>query len=73
MLIKNVRRGNTIISRGSESWIGRKGLMKFFDLRMPYISKQERACLSNLPQRTVAEAWHQEKNFILAPVLKSIV
>ena len=47
-LIKNVRRGNTIIKITSDDdelpqyAMGRKGLMKFFDMRLQFISKEER-------------------------------
>ena len=44
-LIKNVRRGNTILEIKDENGqighhIGRKGLMKFFDMRLDFISKE---------------------------------
>ena len=50
-LVKNVRRGNTIIKVYDEGdqkthyYIGRKGLNKFFDMRLGFISKLERNCL----------------------------
>jgi hypothetical protein len=74
-LVLNVRRGNTLIKVFDEAesttkyYIGRKGLMKFFDMRLGFISKQERNCLSLIKYK--AEL-HQEKNYILAPVLKAI-
>jgi hypothetical protein len=72
-LIKNIRRGNTIIKLHKDgqthNYIGRKGLMKFFDLRMPFVSKEERDVLSI---HSYKEDLHQEKNYILAPVLKTI-
>ena len=47
ILVKNVRRGNTIIKKihDDKSFsfsIGRKGLMKFFDMRLQYVNKKER-------------------------------
>jgi len=46
-LVKNVRRGNTIITvhnkeGGRKHCIGRKGLMKFFDMRLNFVSAKER-------------------------------
>lgn len=76
ILTKNIRRGNTILKvhdnkAGTvEYFIGRKGVMKFFDLRLPYISAQERNALST---KNYKENAHQEKNYILAPALKAIV
>ena len=43
--------------------------MKFFDLRLPFISKQERKCLGYPKYQ---EDLQVEKNYILAPVLKAI-
>ena len=43
--------------------------MKFFDLRLPFISKQERKCLEYPKYK---EDLQVEKNYILAPVLKAI-
>jgi len=74
-LIQNVRRGNTLIKVFNEEesttkyYIGRKGLMKFFDMRLDFISKQERNCLNLIRHRVEL---HQEKNYILAPVLKAM-
>lgn len=50
-LVKNVRRGNTILKKYNQDgthqfFMGRRGLMKFFDLRLPFISKEERNSLS---------------------------
>lgn len=47
MLIKNIRRGNTIIRYTDEQGrqhftFGRKGLEKFFDLRIEHISPEQR-------------------------------
>lgn len=41
-LVKNIRRGNTLIVKDGKHLIGRKGLMKFFDMRMSYIQKEQR-------------------------------
>ena len=73
-LIQNIRRGNTIIKLDDgeglpEYTIARKGMMKFFDLRLPFVSKEERRCLE-FPK--YKEDLQLEKNYILAPVLKAI-
>ncbi len=74
-LVKNIRRGNTILkvydknTKLNDYYIGRKGLMKFFDMRLSFISKKERNVL-NL--NTHAVELHQEKNYIMAPILKAI-
>jgi hypothetical protein len=47
----------------------RKGLIKFFDLRLSYISKEERNIFDTF---TFKFDLYQEKNYILAPVLKAI-
>ena len=43
-LIKNIRRGNTVLridkESGAEYSLGRKGLEKFFDMRYEYISQE---------------------------------
>ena len=37
-LMQNVRRGNTVVSNGKgDAWVGRKGLMKFFDLSLEFL------------------------------------
>jgi hypothetical protein len=74
VLVKNIRRGNTLIKRYNQDqthhfFVGRRGLMKFFDLRLPFISREERNCLNI---KNYAEDLHQEKNYILGPVLKAI-
>jgi len=73
LLIKNVRRGNTIIKKtengGFSYSLGRKGLMKFFDMRLSYINKQERNMLDVTKNGTAITL---EKNYILAPVLNSL-
>ena len=70
-LIQNVRRGNTILqikdqNGNSDYHMGRKGLMKFFDMRLNFISKEERSTPEKLDDLNV------EKNYILSPVLKAI-
>ena len=73
LLVQNVRRGNTIIKIQGEKecqyHIGRKGLMKFFDMRLDFVSKLERNFLN---EKKHGCALNQEKNYILAPVLKTI-
>ena len=56
LLIKNIRRGNTILridsneaEEQSEFVLGRKGLEKFFDLRYEFISPEQRFQDSTLP------------------------
>ena len=44
-LVKNIRRGNTIVQVDKEYFMARKGLMKFFDMRLAFISKDERCFL----------------------------
>lgn len=67
-LVKNIRRGNTLIIKNEKHLIGRKGLMKFFDLRMGYIQKENR---HSMPDNTGRDKLlPNEKNLILAPVLK---
>jgi len=75
LLVLNVRRGNTILRVYDEKasktsyYLGRKGLQKFFDLRLGFVSRQERNALN--VDRYGCDL-HQEKNYILAPVLKAI-
>jgi hypothetical protein len=74
-MIKNVRRGNTIIKYqpayekyASYTW-GRKGLEKFFDLRYEHIAPETRyddTCLQETEH-------HMHKNYILASPLKTIL
>ena len=53
VLVKNIRRGNTIITKTDPDtnekshYIGRKGLMKFFDMRLNFVSKNDRDCLGD--------------------------
>ena len=69
LLIKNVRRGNTLLRKDGKTIMARKGLMKYFDLRLPYIQNETRDELEN---RKYKEQWYQEKNYIMAPLLKAI-
>ena len=70
-LIKNVRRGNTILKisdSGFKFSFGRKGLEKFFDLRYEHISPEQRyddVCLT--------DETHMHKNYILAEPLRTIL
>lgn len=74
-LVKNIRRGNTFLRvydykrKKADYYVGRKGLMKFFDLRLAFVSKQERNALH---LSNYGCDLHQEKNYILGPVLKAI-
>jgi hypothetical protein len=73
-VIKNVRRGNTVLKiekeDGSLSYsLGRKGLEKFFDMRYEYINESQRfddKCLDTV-------GYHMEKNYILAGPLKAML
>ena len=73
LLVKNIRRGNTIIKYQEKNGnthftFGRKGLEKFFDMRIEYIDSQSRyddGCLD--------DEHHMHKNHILAGPLKSIL
>ena len=73
LLIKNIRRGNTILKIDDESGesnyvFGRKGLEKFFDLRYEFISTEQR--YEN--ERNIEPGHHMQKNYILASPLKAI-
>ena len=75
LLIKNIRRGNTILridsseaEEQSEFVLGRKGLEKFFDLRYEFISPEQRNQDSNMEV-----GHHMQKNYILAGPLKAIM
>ena len=66
-----MRRGNTILQikdqNGNIDYLmGRKGLMKFFDMRLNFISKEERSTPEKHDDLNI------EKNYILSPVLKAI-
>jgi len=73
VLIKNIRRGNTIIKYAESPGVtrytfGRKGLEKFFDMRIEHISEENRyndACLD--------DETHMHKNYILGGPLKAIL
>ena len=72
-LIKNIRRGNTVIkyrdAKNNLKWtLGRKGLEKFFDLRYEHISPEQRFDDTCLDDET-----HMHKNYILAGPLKAIL
>lgn len=69
-LVKNIRRGNTLIVKDDKHLLGRKGLMKFFDMRMSYIGKEQRHSQPQKDGRSSLLA--NEKNYILAPVLKAL-
>lgn len=67
-LIKNIRRGNTILRLNDKLSFGRKGLEKFFDLRYEHISPEQRYDDTCLDSDT-----HMHKNYILAGCLKSML
>lgn len=69
MLVKNVRRGNTLLRLADgELSFGRKGLQKFFDLRYEFISPSQR-----YDDKCLSEEHHMQKNQILAKALKTIL
>ena len=70
LLIKNIRRGNTVlkIDNGGLTYaFGRKGLEKFFDLRYEFISPEQR-----YDEESLNSEHHMQKNYILAGPLKAI-
>jgi hypothetical protein len=73
-VIKNIRRGNTVLKIDredgtSEYSLGRKGLEKFFDMRYEYINSETRFSDSSLEE----DSHHMEKNYILAGPLKAML
>lgn len=72
VLIKNIRRGNTVLKykeKGGISYtFGRKGLEKFFDMRYEHISPESRYDDDVLDDET-----HVHKNAILAGPLKAML
>jgi hypothetical protein len=78
ILVKNIRRGNTILRidgpTGTKFSLGRKGLEKFFDMRYEFISEEGRFDDGILNSCNASgEMMHMEKNFILGGPLKSIL
>jgi len=58
MLVKNVRRGNTLLELPNNTLsFGRKGLQKFFDLRYEFISPQQR-----YDDKILKQEHHMQKN-----------
>ena len=73
VLIKNIRRGNTILrldnaESESEYILGRKGLEKFFDLRYEFISPAQR-----FKDEAMSVDHHMQKNYILAGPMKALM
>ena len=72
VLIKNIRRGNTVLKYQNKGLVqysfGRKGLEKFFDLRYEHISHEQRYDDDVLEDET-----HMHKNSILGGPLKAIL
>lgn len=73
LLIKNIRRGNTVLrldrAEGeSEYVLARKGLEKFFDLRYEWISPEQRFDDSKTPVDH-----HMQKNYVLAGPLRALL
>lgn len=72
VLIKNVRRGNTILriesEQGSKLSFGRKGLEKFFDLRYEHVSPEQR-----YDDKCLSDTTHMHKNYILGAALRTIL
>jgi hypothetical protein len=75
VLVKNIRRGNTILRlntpEGTKFSFGRKGLEKFFDMRWEFISPEDR--MHDAPFNKHSAMLHMEKNMILAGPLKAIL
>lgn len=74
LLIKNIRRGNTILrvdkaEADSEYVLARKGLEKFFDLRYEFISPEQRFQEASL----MSVEHHMQKNYILAGPLRALL
>jgi len=72
LLIKNIRRGNTVLrldraDASSEYVLARKGLEKFFDLRYEFISPESRFDDSKTPVEHF-----MQKNYILGGPLRAI-
>jgi hypothetical protein len=69
MLVKNIRRGNTVLridgGSGTKFSFGRKGLEKFFDVRYEMISPEHRYDDKALEN----DVLHMEKNYILGAPL----
>jgi hypothetical protein len=73
-VIKNIRRGNTVLKIDkedgtSEYSLGRKGLEKFFDMRFEYINAETRFNDNSLEE----DGHHMEKNYILAGPLRAML
>lgn len=72
VLIKNIRRGNTVLryaDKGQAKYtFGRKGLEKFFDMRFEHISPKER-----YDDKCLTDETHMHKNYILGGPLKTIL
>ena len=73
LLIKNIRRGNTVLridndGEASDYVLARKGLEKFFDLRYEFISPEQR-----YEDAKMEVAHHMQKNYILGGPLKSLL
>jgi hypothetical protein len=67
-LIKNIRRGNTILQVKGDFTFGRKGLEKFFDMRYEHISPEQR-----YDDRCLNDETHMHKNYILAGPHRTIL
>lgn len=68
LLIKNIRRGNTILKINDSKYsFGRKGLEKFFDLRYEFINPEQR-----YDEKSLNTEHHMQKNYILGGPLKAI-
>lgn len=68
-LLKSIRRGNTFLKYNCKMELIRKGLTKFFDLRLAYVSRPSRQSLST---KDFAPEKHVEKAAMLGPVLRAI-
>ena len=67
-LVKNIRRGNTVLQVDGKNVMGRKGLNKFFDMRIEFIEEATRLDISQLKMEQ-----RNHKNYQLAGPLKAIL
>lgn len=73
LLIKNIRRGNTVLrvdkaDGPSDYVLARKGLEKFFDLRYEFISPEQR-----FDDAKTSVEHHMQKNYILAGPMQALL
>ena len=67
-LIKDVRRGSTLLNVKGMFTLGRKGLEKFFELRYEHVSPEQR-----YDDKCLSQEMHMHKNYILADALRHML